>query len=286
MERTRCSKVVLFDLDGTLTDPAEGITKSVRHALNAFGIEVPDLKELNRFIGPPLADSFRDFYGMDPGQCREAIRVMREYFSERGIFENRPYDGIRELLERLRREGLRLMVATSKPTVFACRILEHFGLAEYFEFVGGAELSGERQAKCEVIRHVLERTGLEPSDRIVPAASAASAYSTVTATGTSWSGPEPNGWSRTSGSWSGRFGSVFFDLSKNIAPKFCRAGKKRYLCRRLGKCDESETAHSGCVAATGVQSVGLRFVGFFENSGVTVLRLPPFFIRIWRIRGF
>ncbi len=73
----------------------------------------------------------------------------------------------RELLERLRREGLRLMVATSKPKVFACRILEHFGLAEYFEFVGGAELSGERQAKCEVIRHVLERTGLEPSDRIV-----------------------------------------------------------------------------------------------------------------------
>ncbi len=263
MEKTRCSKVVLFDLDGTLTDPAEGITKSVRHALNAFGIEVPDLKELNRFIGPPLADSFRDFYGMDPGQCREAIRVMREYFSERGIFENRPYDGIRELLERLRREGLRLMVATSKPKVFACRILEHFGLAEYFEFVGGAELSGERQAKCEGIRHVLERAGFR---RVLFRS--------------------PNGWSRTSGSWSGRFGSVFFDLSKNIAPKFCRAGKKRYLCRRLGKCDESETAHSGCVAATGVQSVGLRFVGFFENSGVTVLRLPPFFIRIWRIRGF
>lgn len=167
MKTTSSCNVVLFDLDGTLTDPAEGITKSVRHALNAFGIEVPDLRELNRFIGPPLADSFRDFYGMNPAQCREAIRVMREYFSERGIFENRPYDGIRELLERLRGEGMRLMVATSKPTVFARRILDHFDLARFFEFTGGAELSGERQAKCEVIRYVLEQTGLRPSEEIV-----------------------------------------------------------------------------------------------------------------------
>lgn len=169
MEKRDCGKVVLFDLDGTLTDPAEGITKSVRYALNAFGIEVPDLRELNRFIGPPLADSFRDFYGMNPEQCREAIRIMREYFTERGIFQNRPYDGIAGVLARLRGDGFRLMIATSKPTVFARRILDHFDLARFFGFVGGAELSGERQTKCEVIRYVLAETGLEPSERIVMA---------------------------------------------------------------------------------------------------------------------
>lgn len=146
---------LLFDLDGTLTDPMEGITRSVQYSLRHFGIEVTDLRSLTPFIGPPLAESFREFYGFDDGRIPEAIRLMREYFSERGWRENRLYDGMPQLLERLCASGLTLAVATSKPAVFARRILDHFDLARYFAFVGGAELDGSRQAKADVIAHVL-----------------------------------------------------------------------------------------------------------------------------------
>ena len=129
---------LLFDLDGTLTDPMEGITRSVQYSLRHFGIEVTDLRSLTPFIGPPLAESFREFYGFDDGRIPEAIRLMREYFSERGWRENRLYDGMPQLLERLCASGLTLAVATSKPVVFARRILDHFDLARYFAFVGGA----------------------------------------------------------------------------------------------------------------------------------------------------
>ena len=133
---------LLFDLDGTLTDPMEGITRSVQYSLRHFGIEVTDLRSLTPFIGPPLAESFREFYGFDDGRIPEAIRLMREYFSE-----------------RLCASGLTLAVATSKPVVFARRILDHFDLARYFAFVGGAELDGSRQAKADVIAHVLQGLG-------------------------------------------------------------------------------------------------------------------------------
>ena len=131
---------LLFDLDGTLTDPMEGITRSVQYSLRHFGIEVTDLCSLTPFIP-------------------EAIRLMREYFSERGWRENRLYDGMPQLLERLCASGLTLAVATSKPVVFARRILDHFDLARYFAFVGGAELDGSRQAKADVIAHVLQGLG-------------------------------------------------------------------------------------------------------------------------------
>lgn len=146
---------LLFDLDGTLTDPAEGITRSVQYALRRFGIEVDDLHSLTPFIGPPLAESFREFYGFDDEHIPEAIRVMREYFGSRGWRENRLYEGMPQLLGRLRAAGYTLAVATSKPVVFARRILDHFDLARHFAFTGGAELDGRRQAKAEVIAHVL-----------------------------------------------------------------------------------------------------------------------------------
>lgn len=146
---------LLFDLDGTLTDPVEGITRSVQYALRRFGIEVDDLHSLTSFIGPPLAESFREFYGFDDERILEAIRVMREYFGSRGWRENRLYEGMPQLLGRLRAAGYTLAVATSKPVVFARRILDHFDLARHFAFTGGAELDGRRQAKAEVIAHVL-----------------------------------------------------------------------------------------------------------------------------------
>lgn len=151
---------LLFDLDGTLTDPMEGITRSVQYALRHFGIEVEDLRTLTPFIGPPLAESFRTFYGFPEERIPEAIRTMREYFGERGWRENRVYDGIPQLLDTLQKNGYALAVATSKPTLFAQRILDHFDLARCFAFVGGAEMDGRRQAKAEVIAHVMTQCGI------------------------------------------------------------------------------------------------------------------------------
>lgn len=152
---------ILFDLDGTLTDPKEGITKSVRHALNHYGIQVEDLDSLCPFIGPPLAESFERFYGFAPETAREAVLVYREYFADRGWSENLEYPGIRELLARLKDAGKHLFVATSKPEVFAERILKHFGMDGFFEIIGGADLEETRVKKADVIRYVLARAGLE-----------------------------------------------------------------------------------------------------------------------------
>lgn len=119
-------RYLLFDLDGTLTDPMLGITRSVQYALRRFGIEVDDLRTLCRFIGPPLKESFRDFYGMDDEQATRAVALTREYFAPRGIFENRLYEGIPELLTELQAAGCMLAMATSKPEPFARQIAEHF----------------------------------------------------------------------------------------------------------------------------------------------------------------
>lgn len=152
---------LLFDLDGTLTDPAEGITRSVQYALRRFGIEVTDLRTLTPFIGPPLRESFHEFYGFEGDRIDEAIRTMREYFAEKGIFENVPYPCIQRTLQRLCDAGGSLYIATSKPEPFARRILDHFDLRRYFHFVGGAEMDGRRQAKAEVIAHVLTQCAID-----------------------------------------------------------------------------------------------------------------------------
>ncbi len=146
---------ILFDLDGTLTDPMEGITRSVQFALKHFGIEA-GLQELCRFIGPPLKDSFVEFYHFSEEEAELAVMHYRKYFEVQGIFENKPYEGIPQLLDDLKSAGKTLLVATSKPTVFAKQILDHFGLAPYFVFVGGSELDGRRTKKAEVIGYVLD----------------------------------------------------------------------------------------------------------------------------------
>ena len=153
----------MFDLDGTLTDPKEGITKSVRHALNHYGIQVDDLDNLTPFIGPPLTDSYKKYYGFSDEQAWEGVLVYREYFSERGWHENKEYPGIKEMLGALKTAGRVLLVATSKPEEFARKILEHFGMAGYFDFIGGADMDETRVRKADVIRYVLEQYGLDAS---------------------------------------------------------------------------------------------------------------------------
>lgn len=150
-------KYLLFDLDGTLTDPKVGICTCVQYALASFGIQEPDLDKLEPFIGPPLKESFMEFYQMDSETADAAVEKYRERFRDTGIFENKLYDGIPEMLKTLCGKGLFLAVASSKPTVFVERILEHFNIARYFKVVVGSELDGTRVNKDEVVEEALKR---------------------------------------------------------------------------------------------------------------------------------
>jgi phosphoglycolate phosphatase len=160
-------KYIFFDLDGTLTDPMIGITKSVQYALKHFDIVVEDLNELCPFIGPPLKESFMVFYGLTEQEAEVAIAKYRERFSETGLFENKVYQGISEVLENLKQQGKTLMVATSKPTVFAERILAHFNLDHYFDFIGGSNLDGSRTKKSEVIAFVLSENNITDVSEVI-----------------------------------------------------------------------------------------------------------------------
>ena len=157
----------LFDLDGTLTDPGLGITNSVAYALGKYGITVEDRRELYPFIGPPLRQSFSEFYGFDEEKTKEAVAFYREYFSEKGLFENEVYEGIPEVLSQLKQAGKKLLVATSKPEEFTNRILEHFGLAEYFDFVAGATMDDTRNEKADIIAYALEQIADADKSKIV-----------------------------------------------------------------------------------------------------------------------
>ena len=151
---------VLFDLDGTLTDPGVGITNSVMYALSKYGITVNDRSELYPFIGPPLDESFMKYFGFKKEECTAVIEKYREYFKDTGIFENEVYDGVPEMLTELKKAGCTLILATSKPQTFAERILDHFGLREYFTFVAGATLDGSRIKKADVIAYALRELGI------------------------------------------------------------------------------------------------------------------------------
>ena len=152
---------LLFDLDGTLTDSTEGIVRCLEYALERMDFDIPE--DTNKFLGPPLYRSFAEFCGMNEEQVNEAVRIFRERYSTVGLFENRVYEGVPEMLKRLRDGGKRIMVATSKPEVYAVRIFDRFGLSQFFEIVGGANINGTRNDKDEVIEYVLEKAGI--SDR-------------------------------------------------------------------------------------------------------------------------
>ncbi len=159
---------ILMDLDGTLTDPFEGLAGAVQYARKRFGMaEEQDLSRLEAFIGPPLVDSFREIYGFSEEQALLAAGFHREYFSERGWMENKVYPGIPEFLEAQRLAGRRLFVATSKPEPFAVKILEYFGLASYFDIIAGASLDRKRSKKTDVIRWLLSRAVISPLDRAI-----------------------------------------------------------------------------------------------------------------------
>jgi len=158
---------VLFDLDGTLTDPAEGITNSVAHALRRLGIEPPPRNELTSFIGPPLADSFSSQFGFSKEKSALAIELYREYYRDKGIFENKLYPGTKEMLDSIKTTGKKIMLATSKPEVFAIEILKYFGLYDYFDCCSGASLDEKLVRKADVIALTLARSSASPSDCVM-----------------------------------------------------------------------------------------------------------------------
>lgn len=157
----------LMDLDGTISDPKEGITKSVAYALNYYGIQVENLDTLEKFIGPPLSDSFQDFYGFDREKSLEAVEKYREYFKDKGIFENELYPGMEHLLKTITEQGGKIVLATSKPEVFAKRILEYFQISEYFTFAAGSTLDTTRNKKADVIRYALDTLGITPEEAVM-----------------------------------------------------------------------------------------------------------------------
>ena len=160
-------KYLLFDLDGTLTDSGEGITKAVKYALEYFDIQVEDLNELRKFIGPPLRDSYKKFYDFDDEKAEVGIKKFREYYVDKGIYENKVYDGVEETLKTLKDMGKTLIVATSKPEAHAEIVLNHFDLAKYFDFICGADLEETRVKKSDVIRYALESADIKDSSDAV-----------------------------------------------------------------------------------------------------------------------
>ena len=163
----KSKEYILFDLDGTLTDPAEGITNSVMYSLEKYGITVSDKTELYKFIGPPLFESYMKYYGFSKEKALEAVEFYREYFRDKGIFENSVYKGIPELLRKLNEMGKKVILATSKPEEFAKKILKHFNLEKYFYFVAGATMSETRTKKHDVISYILEKLKIDDTQNTV-----------------------------------------------------------------------------------------------------------------------
>lgn len=160
-------KYILFDLDGTLTNPEIGITNCVMYALEKFGIKENDRKKLHPFIGPPLTYSFQKFYGLSEEESKQAVVFYRERFSMKGLYENEVYEGVSEMLQSLKAQGKIIILATSKPEKFAVEILKYFDLYQYFDFIAGATFDGSRGEKADVIAYALEISNIEDKTRAV-----------------------------------------------------------------------------------------------------------------------
>lgn len=158
---------LFFDLDGTLTDPALGITNSFIYALKYFGLEIPSYETLCTFIGPPLPDTFKNLLGFSEEKVAEGVKKYREYFAEKGLFENSVYPGIQELLAELKENGKKLVVATSKPEEFSVKIIEHFGLSQYFENVCGSLMDESRSKKDQVIEYAIQRNHINDKSKVL-----------------------------------------------------------------------------------------------------------------------
>lgn len=158
---------VLFDLDGTVSDPYEGITKAIAYALERFGISVTDRRTLVDFIGPPLYDSFTARYGFTFEQAEQAVDYYREYYADKGVYENVVYPGIAELIKELKRRGKCVALATSKPEKFARQIIDRYELTEYFDYIAGATLDTTRIKKADVIAYALENLGSPDTSRAI-----------------------------------------------------------------------------------------------------------------------
>lgn len=156
---------LLFDLDGTLTDSREGIINCFRHTAEVMGAELPENTDC--LLGPPLGFSFENFFGMDSKKAEEAVRVYRRRYGDTGLFENRVYGGVPEMLETLSKNGFMLCVATCKAEIYAVRILDKFGLSRYFKVIGGSDTEGRRTSKTEVIDYVLMRAGVSDRSRVL-----------------------------------------------------------------------------------------------------------------------
>lgn len=154
-------KAVLFDLDGTLTESGDGITRSVQYALEKIGKPEPDVEKLEVFIGPPLMEQFMKYAGIDEETARNAVEIYRERYSVTGMYENRLYPGVEEMLAELKRKGYKLALASSKPGFYVMQILDYFRIYEYFDVIVGSEMDGERSKKTEVIEETLRRLNME-----------------------------------------------------------------------------------------------------------------------------
>lgn len=158
---------ILFDLDGTLTDPKEGITNSVKYALEKFGIIETDTEKLTPFIGPPLKESFEKFYNFSEEESLKAVKYYRDYFAEKGILENMIFPEVPELLEWLKDSDCRIILATSKPTVFAEKILVNYNIIEFFQDVVGSNLDGTMSDKTAIINYIVEKHKLKKSETVM-----------------------------------------------------------------------------------------------------------------------
>ena len=158
---------ILFDLDGTLSDSSQGIINSIIYALEKYDVKDYDMPLLRKFLGPPLHESFEKFMGFDKEKSLQAVKLYREYFSSKGLFENEIYGGVSNLLQNLKENGKALIVATSKPQLFTDRIMEHFNLAKYFDFIAGSNMDTTRSKKAEVIEYALSECNIKDKYKVV-----------------------------------------------------------------------------------------------------------------------